>query len=149
MKNLMKISVLVCLLFTSVFGYSQRGGHHGGNGHAKVIKNGQHRHHKKVVIVRSKYRPAKVVVYHPHWCPKRVYNRRWVYFPRYNFYWDNWRNMYVYRNNNVWIVNQTPPPVIVNVNIENEKHYELKETEDDIDDVYSTNGSHQTEYKAE
>jgi hypothetical protein len=35
------------------------------------------------------------------------------------------------------------------VTIENEKHYELKETDDDIDDVYSTNDNHQKEYKPE
>jgi hypothetical protein len=38
----------------------------------------QHPHHR--VIVRSRYRPAKIVVFHPHWAPKRAYNRRWVFF---------------------------------------------------------------------
>jgi hypothetical protein len=57
--------------------------------------------------------------------------------------------MYVYRSGNVWIYKLTPPPIVINVNIESEKHYELKETEDDVDDVYNTNDSHQTEYKPE
>jgi hypothetical protein len=39
--------------------------------------------------------------------------------------------------------------LVVNINIDNEKHYELKEIEDDVDDVYQTNETHQTEYKAE
>jgi len=122
-----------------------RGGNHP-HVKGKAVRK-QHPHHR--VIVRSRYRPAKIVVFHPHWAPKRAYNRRWVFFPRYNFYWDNWRQMYVYRNGTVWIVNAPPPPTVVNINIDNEKQYELKEIEDDVDDVYQTNETHQTEYKTE
>ena len=106
-----------------------------------------HRNNNKVVVVKSRYRPVKIGYYHPYWQPKYNYNRRWIYFPRYNFYWDNWRQVYVYQNKTIWVINTTPPPTVVNITIENEKHYELKENEDDTDDVYSTNETHKTEYK--
>lgn len=105
-----------------------------------------HKHHphakKTVVVKRSRYRPAKVVVFHPVWRPKHAYYRRWVFFPKYNLYWDNWRNHYVFWNGNIWLSQPTAPPVIVNVNLENEKSKELKEEDDDIDDIYKDNSSH-------
>jgi hypothetical protein len=145
--------VLVCSSLNSLAqyggGHGDRGGGKGGNHRNRggvVIQNNRH---PNKVIVRSVYRPNRIIVYHPYWGMKRNFNRRWVYFPRYNFYWDNWRNCYVYRNGNVWITNTVPPPVIVNINIDNEKHYELKEHDDDEDDVYKSNDTHQTEYKPE
>lgn len=164
-KKNVSLLALSTLLILSSIGFAQRGhgnsggNHHGGNRsthgnrHTKVIV--KHPHHNAVVykhphgVRRSAYRPAVIKVYNPHWCPHRNYNRRWVYFPRYNFYWDNWRQIYVYRNANVWVTNPTPPPTIVNVNIENEKSYELKEDDDDTDDIYISNDNHTTEYKAE
>ncbi|MGZ4038517.1 MAG: hypothetical protein ACXVPQ_11860, partial [Bacteroidia bacterium] len=95
----------------------------------------------------SPYRPARLVVYHPFWGPSYAFKRRWVFFPRYNIYWDNWRNQYVFLNNNIWVSQPQPPPVIVNVNLNNEKHYELKEKDDDVDDIYQSNNTHQSEYK--
>ena len=111
-----------------------------------------HRPHRRshagvVVVKRSAYRPARVVVYHPYWRPHYAYNRRWVYFPRYNFYWDNWRNQYVFWNGSTWLSQAAAPPVIVNVNLDKEKTVELKEVEDDDDDIYKTNETHKTEYK--
>lgn len=164
MKNIKKsfALILIVLVCSSLDSLAQHGGGHGGGGHGGrgggqggnhknrgggvVIQNNRH---PNKVIVRSMYRPNKIGVFHPYWGMKKNFNRRWVYFPRYNFYWDNWRNCYMYRNGTVWITNTTPPPVIVNINIDNEKHYELKENDDDVDDVYKTNDSHQTEYKPE
>ena len=152
MKNSMKIFGLtfgLILLLTSI-SFAQKGrGNRKGQPHNGINHQAKMNHHNKVVGRRSVYRPKTVVVYHPGWAPKRNYNRRWVYFPRHNFYWDNWRQVYVYRNANIWVSNPTPPPIIVNVNIENEKHYELKEDDDDTDDVYKTNETHTTEYKPE
>jgi hypothetical protein len=45
--------------------------------------------------------------------------------------------------------NTTPPPVIININIDKEKQYELKEGDDDVDDVYQTNDDSSNEYKTE
>lgn len=158
MKNLTNIFILTLGLVLSLtsIGFAQKG-NHGGKGHGNGNRNGNGHHeknqqikinhHNQNVVKRSIYRPKTIVVYHPNWAPRRNYNRRWVYFPHYNFYWDNWRQVYVYRNATVWVSNPTPPPVIVNINIENEKHYELKESDDDTDDVYKTNDEHTTEYK--
>jgi hypothetical protein len=169
MKNLKKYVylILVFTVLSTINSFAQHGGHggghggnggkhggngggHGGNGgghNNRIVVVGNNRHGNKVV--RSIYRPNKIMVFHPRWGVKRNFNRRWVYFPRYNFYWDNWRNAYVYRNGTVWTSNATPPPVIVNIDINNEKHYELRENDDDVDDVYITNDIHQTEYKPE
>lgn len=141
MKTFKYIIPLFIFLFISSDFFAQKGK---GRGHA----HHHHHGHKKVVVVkRSPYRPAKVVVYHPYWRPKYAYNRRWVFFPRYNFYWDNWRNHYVFYNGGVWLSQPTAPAVIVNVNLENEKNVELKEDEDDVDEVYQNNTKHKEEIK--
>ncbi len=149
MKDLKKIILIVIsiLLLGTLNGFSQRGGHRGGGHHGHGGRG--YRHGAKVVIKQSIYRPAKIVVYHPFWGPKRAFNRRWIYFPRYNFYWDNWRNHYVFWNGTIWYSQPSPPPTVVNVNIDNEKHYELKDSDDDVDDVYQGNETHKTEYKPE
>lgn len=135
-----KLIIFVTFLFISPHFFAQKGKGHRRNHH--------HYGHKKVVVVkRSPYRPAKVIVYHPYWRPKYAYNRRWVYFPRYNFYWDNWRNHYVFYNGGVWVSQPKAPPIIVNVNLENEKNVELKEDEDDVDEVYQGNSKHKEEIK--
>ncbi len=149
MKHLKKIIPLVITAFLLGSGSlmaQKHGGHHGGGG-----RGHGHRHvgHTKVIIKPSPFRPAKVVVYRPMWGPKHYIHRRWVYFPKYNIYWDNWRNHYVFWNGSIWFSQPTPPPVIVNVNLENEKHNELKEDEDDVDDVYKSNDTHKSEYKPE
>lgn len=141
LKILLGTLLLACLSFG---GFAQKGGRKGG-GHAHHPR----RAGKVVVVKRSPYRPKKIIVYHPVWGPKHHIHRRWVFFPKYNIYWDNWRNSYLFWNSGAWVVNTSPPPVIVNVNLENEKHYELKENDDDLDDVYKGNDSHKTEYKPE
>lgn len=143
-KHLIPFIIGFILLGTSGLSAQKKGGHHG---HAKAAHHPHH--HKKVVVKRSPFRPAKLVVYHPYWGPKRAIHRRWVYFPKYNIYWDNWRNHYVFWNGTIWYSQPTPPPVIVNINLDNEKHHELKEDDDDTDDVYKSNDTHKTEYKPE
>lgn len=110
-----------------------------------------HRYHgnRVMVVKRSPFRPAKIVVFHPVWGPKFAFYHRWIFWPGYNLYWDNWRNSYFFWNGVMWVASVTPPPVVVNINIQNEKHYEMKESEDDIDDVYKDNSAHQKEYKKE
>lgn len=132
--SIFRAILIVSLLTTSSKALAQKRGHHHPH---------KHRHAKKVVVVkRSPYRPAKVVVFHPVWRPKYAYYRRWVYFPKYNLYWDNWRNHYVFLNGPIWVSQAAAPPIIVNVNLENEKSKELKEEEDDVDDIYKDNSSH-------
>ncbi len=140
MKTLRSI-LLSAILLGSMAGFAQHGRGHGhGHGHP-------HGGRKVVVVKRSPYRPARLVVYHPVWHPAYACNRRWVYFPRYNFYWDNWRNHYVFWNGTIWLSQPTAPAMIVNVNLASEKRYELKDDDDDVDDIYASNGQHKTEYK--
>lgn len=135
------IAVVITLFFSNkVLGQKRHGGH----------RHHPYRHGKTVVVVnRSPYRPHKVVVYKPYWRPYYAYNRRWIFFPKYNLYWDNWRNHYVFYSGAGWVSQPTAPPVIVNVNLDKEKNYELKEDEEDVDDVYKSNETHKTEYKAD
>lgn len=141
MKTVKLIALTIVMLINTSVILAQKKGHRGGGRHPHRGKN------HVVVVKRSNYRPHKVVVYHPHWRPKYAYNRRWVFFPKYNLYWDNWRNHYVFYNGTVWLSQPTAPPVIVNVNLENEKNVELKEDEDDVDDVYNSNTKHKEEIK--
>lgn len=114
-------------------------------------QRGRHPHHPNrpgvVVVKRSPWRPAKVGVYHPVWHPKWTCRRRWVFFPKYNFYWDNWRNQYLFYNGTAWVEQASPPPAAANANLAAEKYYELKETDDDNDEIASSNESHKAEYK--
>ncbi len=154
-KTIKTLVLSICILLGTNQAFSQKGhghgkgghgGHHNKGGAKVVVKNGPHGSRIKI---KSGYRPAKMVVYHPHWHPAHSYNRRWVYFPRYNFYWDNWRQGYYYMNGPAWVFKTSPPPVVINVNLGKEKNYELKEDEDDFDDVYKTNDKHKKEFKPE
>ena len=140
MKTIKAIITIALILVSFTNLNAQKGHHH----HPK-----KHAHRKTVVVKRSPYRPAKVVVYHPHWHPAYTYHRRWVYWPKYNLYWDNWRNHYRYWNGTIWVSQAAVPPIVVNVNLQNEKHSELKEDEDDNDEIESSNSSHKSEYKGE
>jgi len=143
MKTLKITLVLISILALNLTTFSQK--RQGGGRHR--AHRGFHKRNKVVVVRRSVYRPNKIIVYKPYWRPNYAYNRRWVYFPKYNFYWDNWRNHYVFYSGAVWVSQPTAPPIIVNVDLDNEKNYELKESEEDDDDVYKTNDAHKTEYK--
>lgn len=134
--------VFISLVYSNEFLAQKKG--HGGNHH----QNHPHRHHPKIVK-RSPYHPNKIVVYHPHWHPALSYNRRWVYFPKYNFYWDNWRNHYVFLKGNSWVSQPQAPPFIINLKLNKEKNIELNEDLDDVDDIYKDNTNHQEENKPE
>jgi hypothetical protein len=133
MKTL-RTSFLIALFFCFVTSQAQRG-----HGHGRGRGPG---HPYKVVVRHSPYRPHKVVVFHPYWRPNYAFHRRWVFFPHYNLYWDNWRNHYVFWNGTIWISQPTAPPAIVNVNLDKEPSRELKEDEDDVDDIYKSNEEH-------
>lgn len=151
MKSSKKIIYsLFLLFFTGSFLFAQRGhAHKRVNQPTKKVVVHKQGPKRTVIVKRSVYRPAKVVVYHPIWHPTHTFHRRWVFFPKYNLYWDNWRQGYYFMNGPKWIFSTTPPPVIVNVNLTQEKNYELKETEDDIDEIYETNQEHQSSYQKE
>lgn len=120
-------------------GYSHRHGHRHGYGH-------YHRHPHKA-MKRNPYRPHRVVVYRPYWKPHSGFHRRWVFFPKYNVYWDNWGGYYVFWNGRAWISQTAVPPVMINVNLSKERVKELKEDEDNTDDIYRSNDEHKKEEK--
>src|SRR5688572_18174757 len=100
-KMIPVLGILMMLGTTDAF--AQKKGHKGGKAH-------RHHHHgprKVAVVKRSPFRPAKVVVYRPVWGPKHYIHRRWVFFPKYNLYWDNWRNHYVFWNGSIWFSQPT------------------------------------------
>lgn len=108
-----------------------------------------HRRDKRhvVVVQHSRFRPKHRVTFRPHWNPKLTCHRRWVYFPRLNFYWDNWRNHYYYFNGTVWISKSKAPATIADVDLVTEKYYELGEAEDDNDDIAAANDAHKEKFK--
>jgi len=129
MKKLISVLLFAIFILASIINVSAQKRQHP-NKHRTSAK-------KVRVYKQSIYRPhRRVKVFHPHWNPIFSYQRRWVYFPRYNIYWDNWRNKYVYLNNNVWITQAAVPQIILNVNLEKEEHQELGEDKDDIDEIY-------------
>jgi hypothetical protein len=142
MKNLIFLGLLISsmLVCSAETAYGQK----------KVVvvhKNGYHHPNNRVVVVkRSRFRPAKAVVFHPVWGPRHAFHRRWVFFPKYNIYWDNWRNVYYYKGPKGWIYSSNKPTVVINVNLDNEKHYELPDTDDDNDEIYDANPSHVSAY---
>jgi hypothetical protein len=131
MKNLITIWILFLLITVGTsFSYGQ----HRPHAHRPAAN---HPHHQPVH--RSHYRPATVVIYHPHWAPHREFHRRWVYFPKHKLYWDNWRELYFFYNGTAWVSSPGLPPHLVHLKLENEKHKELKESVDDDDEIYLHN----------
>ena len=102
----------------------------------------------KVVVVKNKnHHFKKVKVYHPHWSSRSSFRHRWVYFPRYNFYWDNFRNVYVVRTGTIWVTSETAPKEVEKVDLSKEKSIELSEANDTQETIQDKNEVHQTEYK--
>jgi hypothetical protein len=117
---------------------------------------------RKTVVVKEKHPNRKVVVvnkrhglfrrtavYHPFWAPKISYGSRWVYFPRYNFYWDNYRNVYVIRTGIVWVTSTNTPKEVETVDLSKEKSVELSKSNDTKDTIQEANEEHQKVYKVE
>jgi hypothetical protein len=111
-----------------------------------VVKEKQPRN--KVVVVKNKnHHIRKARVYHPHWAPRAGYMHRWIYFPRHNFYWDNFRNVYLIRTGTVWVISKTTPKEIEKVELSKEKKVELGEENDSLDSIEVKNDDHQKIYK--
>lgn len=158
----MKVATLFStVLFVVLAGgfpvWGQKGQGHGnghgnsqGHGNTQGHGNGQghgNEHAKSVVYVKESHHPApashgyyhqKVKVYHPCWSKTRVYNTRWVYCPRYNFYWDNYNNMYLYISNGNWVRSYGPPGYY---NLPGQRYYEIRDC-DGIDYIQNRNEIH-------
>ncbi len=114
-----------------------------------VVKERNPRGNKVVVVKNKNHHVKKVKVYNPRWAPRANYHRRWVYFPRYNFYWDNYRNVYVVRTGTVWVVSKDVPSEAKSVDLSKEKSVELSEDTDEQDSIQDKNSEHLKEFKAE
>ena len=127
MKTKFFIIVVLIVALSSVAAYSQR------------IAMDKATPPHKTVVVKKHNRWVKRVAYHPHWAPKRVYYHRWVYFPKHNFYWDNVKQVYVYRTGVKWVAVATLPKSYANVDLEKEKSVELTEVDGSTETVYDNN----------
>ena len=147
------ISTFIFLLLINMNGFSQgkHGGSHGNKNNRNhgnqvkrnlVIKPNYYKQQNKRYYNRSAYRPHNFHNYRPIWAHHHNYNRRWIYFPQQNFYYDNWRQVYFYRTNNRWQMNAALPSSFVIINLEDERHYELADDEDDMDRIYINNNKH-------
>ncbi|BDX38498.1 hypothetical protein CYCD_18530 [Tenuifilaceae bacterium CYCD] len=139
MKIQLKLLIIVVLILTlgNFNVYSQRD--------AKNKSNPPH----KTVVAKKQNRWVKRVAYHPGWAPRRVYYHRWVYFPKHNFYWDNVKQVYIYRSGLKWVAVATLPKSYVNVDLEKEKSVELTDVDDFTETVYDKNDEHIKTLKVE
>jgi len=166
MKN-WKHGILTGLIFmlfitTNVFSQGKHGGGHGnkkegnGNGNANRGQQGKHVRNRtsygsgngyqknKRYYRKSSYRPKYFHNYRPIWAHHQNYNRRWIYFPQQNFYYDNWRQVYFFKSNNIWRMNVSLPASFIRVNLEDQRHYELTDEDDEMDRIYIDNNKHFT-----
>ena len=113
----------------------------------KVIVKERHPNRKVVVVNKRHGLFRRTVVYHPFWAPRVSYRSRWIYFPRYNFYWDNFQNVYVIRTGVVWVTTITTPKEVEKVDLSKEKSVELSRENDPKDSIQDMNEEHQKVYK--
>ena len=138
MKSVRNISVLFTMIFL-LAAFSS-------NAQKVVVEK---RHHNKVVKVCKGHKHyRKGVVYHPVWSPRIAYTHRWVFFPRYNFYWDNWNEVYIVRNETIWVSSKILPKEVENLDLQKENKVELGEENDDLDTIQEKNSDHRVQYIA-
>ncbi len=112
----------------------------------KNYNNDRYRNNR-VVVVHERRHGKEARYYRPQWNPRHDFERRWVYFPRYNMYWDNYRGVYVYNTNGRWESYQEPPRAAIRVNLALEKFVELGFEFDSRSDAFSLNVRHRTVYR--
>ena len=140
MKTLSKTAIIflfsIFIAITSTYGQNK-----------VVVVKEKHPKNKVVVVKSKKHHVGKVKVYRPHWAPRASFMNRWVYFPRHNFYWDNFRNVYVIRTGTVWVTSKTAPKEVETVDLSKEKSIEMSEENDTQEAIQDRNDEHQAEYK--
>lgn len=105
--------------------------------------------HPLTVVGKKKVHPIKKKLYHPVWGPRLTYKNRWVYFPRYNFYWDNFHNVYIIKRGKAWVVLKTKPKEIERLDLTKEKSFELSEEYNETSAAQEKNDEHQEKYKVQ
>lgn len=142
MRLITKIPLLLVIIFSLIVSSSCA------KRNAVVVKESHP--NRNVVVVRKKHQLfGRMVAYHPYWSPRVSFNHRWIYFPRYNFYWDNLRNVYVIKTGTVWVASKAKPKEVKGVNLTSEKKVELSEACDSQDSIQDKNAEHQTAYKVD
>jgi len=142
MNTLKKIATLLMIGFmlSSLDGFSQN----------KVVVVREKHANRKVVVTKKRHGLfSKRVTYHPVWAPKVSFTNRWVYFPRFNFYWDNYLNVYVIRAGSVWVTTATAPMEVKKVDLSNEKMVELSQENDSQESIQNKNDEHRIVYKVD
>jgi hypothetical protein len=126
---------LICFLIANTT-WGQKGNkHHLRHHHATgkvVLRPHSGARHRHVVVVKR---------IPPPWAPKMVLKRRWLYYPKYNFYYDCIHVKYIYLQNSVWVRANTLPPAIIQINLNNEKHIELDD-DDTVENPEYNNSAH-------
>lgn len=140
MKTIIKCSILSLVILFMVFSSTLAQ-------NKVVVVNEKHPRSKVVVVKNNRNHIQKMKVYHPHWAPRASFRHRWVYFPRYNFYWDNFRDVYVIRTGTVWVLSKNAPKEVEQVDLSKEKSVELNEENDNREAIQDKNAEHQVEYK--
>jgi len=115
--------------------------HRGKNPHHEYYQHHQHCR-SEVVAVRKGPKSSMSRHYRPKWHPRHQFERRWVYFPRYNMYWDNYREVYVYSHYGRWVAYPEPPRIAINADLTSERFFELGVELDTRNDVFSLNARH-------
>lgn len=104
--------VLLALLVPA-YTFAQRG--HGKHYHKHDRQPRTVVHNHNVYVYNS---PVKVKRKGPpRWAPAHGYKHRYVYFPEYRCYYDNFQGVYVYRNGTVWVTSVYQPRFIVNIGV--------------------------------
>jgi hypothetical protein len=136
MKSIRRISVLTMILFSLITSNV-------------LAQEGRERHpNRRVVVERKRHHFfRRAVIYHPYWAPRVNYRHRWVYFPRYNFYWDNFHNVYVYRTGTIWVTSTNAPQEVEKFDLSSVKKVELNENNDSKDAIQNNNDEHKSVYK--
>ena len=98
-------------------------------------------------VVEVYEKPSRCKHYRPKWHPHHDFARRWVYFPRYNMYWDNSRDVYVYNSYGRWVAEPEPPRIAINVNLSSERFVELGVELDARSDAFELNSRHRIAFK--
>lgn len=101
----------------------------------------------RVKVVRERRQDRENLYFRPQWHPRHDFERRWVYFPKYNMYWDNYRGVYVYNSNGRWVTYKKTPRFILNVNLAQEKFFELGFEFDSRGDAFRLNAQHRSRFK--
>ncbi len=142
MNSFRKITVLLVIVF-SLIAFNKSASSQGN-------RNNERRSNGKVVVVKNKkHHFRKARVYHPHWAPRVRFRHRWVYFLRYNFCWDNFRNVYVYRTGTIWVTSTNAPQEAEKVDLSLVKKVELNENNDSKDAIQNNNDEHKSVYKVD